>query len=506
MPYFGADPPEVEARKLRAARDWQRTRYEHGFGWISGPPEYGGRGLTPVHELVYDRLESEYDVPDTGTLSVIGLGMIGPTILAHGQQAIKDRYLQAMYRGDVIACQLFSEPDAGSDLAGLRTRAVASEGRWILDGQKVWTSVAQHSQIGMALCRTDPDAPKHKGITAFLVDMSAPGVEVRPLRQMTGGSDFNEVFLSGVRVPDDHRLGEVNGGWRVALTTLMNERATVGSEGGGPVAEALSPERLSALMRATWTWDDRALRRDLSELLADMMATGYLNARAFRQMQAGAAPGPEMSVAKLMYAQNLTRAAHFVPAVLIGAEGQGGRLMSRVLDLACVALGRRAGRRRPQVPADERRLRQDPVPVRPAHRLLPGRQAQVRGHAGPGGTRRGRRPARRPAWPMRPRRSSESPPRPRTSAARRRTCSPRRRTSRCTAASGSPGSTPPTCTSAAPSPLSCSSAARPSTTNGCSTGLASDRPWTITEALEVRDDAATRWAAGGRDRGAAPVG
>ena len=297
---------------LRAARDWQRTRYENGFGWISGPPEYGGRGLTPVHELVYDGIESEYDVPDTGTLSVIGLGMIGPTILAHGQQPVKDRYLPAMYRGDVIACQLFSEPEAGSDLASLQTRAVPVDGAWILDGQKVWTSVAQHSQIGMALCRTDPDAPKHKGITAFLVDMSAPGVEVRPLRQMSGGSDFNEVFLSGVRVPDDHRLGEVNGGWRVALTTLMNERATVGSEGSGPVAEALSPERLSALMRATWTWDDRALRRDLSELLADVMATGHLNARAFRRMQAGVAPGPEMSVAKLMYAQNLTRAAHFV--------------------------------------------------------------------------------------------------------------------------------------------------------------------------------------------------
>ena len=291
--YFGADPPEVEERKLRAARDWQRTRYTCGFGWISGPPEYGGRGLTPVHELVYDGIESEYDVPDTGTLSVIGLGMIGPTILAHGQQAVKDHYLPAMYRGDVIACQLFSEPEAGSDLAGLQTRAVQMKGDgevgggdWILDGQKVWTSVAQHSQIGMALCRTDPDAPKHQGITAFLVDMSASGVDVRPLRQMSGGCDFNEVFLTGVRVPDDHRLGEVNGGWRVALTTLMNERATVGSEGSGPVAEALSPERLSALMRATWTWDDRALRRDLSELLADVMATGHLNARAFRRMQA----------------------------------------------------------------------------------------------------------------------------------------------------------------------------------------------------------------------------
>jgi alkylation response protein AidB-like acyl-CoA dehydrogenase len=346
--FFSADPPDVEERKLTAARDWQRIRYSSGFGWISGPPEYGGRGLTPAHELVYDSLESEYDVPDTGVLSVIGLGMIGPTILAHGQQHIKDRYLPAMYRGDVIACQLFSEPDAGSDLAGVRTRAVpvtaaAGAGReWILDGQKVWTSIAQHSQIGMALCRTDPDAPKHKGITAFLVDMNAPGVDVRPLRQMTGGCDFNEVFLSGVRVPDDHRLGEVNGGWRVALTTLMNERATVGGEGGGPVAEAVSPERLSALMRATWTWDDRALRRDLSELLADMLATGYLNARASRRMQAGVAPGPEMSVAKLMYAQNLTRAAHFVSGVLgpriIADTGEWGTYAWAELLLATPAL------------------------------------------------------------------------------------------------------------------------------------------------------------------------
>ncbi len=340
--YFGADPPEVEERKLRAARDWRRTRYSSGFGWISGPPEYGGRGLTPVHELVYDAIESQYDVPDTGTLSVIGLGMIGPTILAHGQPLVKDRYLPAMYRGDVIACQLFSEPEAGSDLASLATRAVLVQGEWILDGQKVWTSVAQHSQIGMALCRTDPDAPKHKGITAFLVDMSAPGVDVRPLRQMSGGCDFNEVFLSGVRVPDDHRLGEVNGGWRVALTTLMNERATVGSEGSGPVAEALSPERLGALMRATWTWDDRALRRDLSELLADMLATGYLNARAFRRMQAGVAPGPEMSVAKLMYAQNLTRAAHFVSRVLgpriIADTGEWGTYAWTELLLATPAL------------------------------------------------------------------------------------------------------------------------------------------------------------------------
>ena len=340
--YFNADPPDVKDVKLHAAKDWQRTRYENGFGWICGPPEYGGQGLTPVHELIYNSIESEYDVPDTGTLSVIGLGMIGPTILAHGQEAIKDRYLPALYRGDIIACQLFSEPGAGSDLAGLQTRAVPDGAEWVLDGQKVWTSIARQSQIGMALCRTDVNAPKHKGITAFLVDMTAPGVDVRPLRQMTGGSDFNEVFLTGVRVPDDHRLGEVNAGWRVALTTLMNERATVGGERGGTVAEALAPERLAALMRATGTLHDGALRRDLSELLADLLAAGHLNRRAVRAMRAGVTPGPERSVAKLMHAQNLTRAAHFVSEVLgpriIGDTGEWGTYAWAELLLATPAL------------------------------------------------------------------------------------------------------------------------------------------------------------------------
>lgn len=340
--YFKADAPDVKDVKLQAAKDWQRTRYENGFGWITGPPEYGGQGLTPVHELIYNGIESEYDVPDTGTLAVIGLGMIGPTILAHGQQAIKDRYLPALYRGDIIACQLFSEPGAGSDLAGLQTRAVQDGGEWVLDGQKVWTSIARQSQIGMALCRTDVNAPKHKGITAFLVDMTAPGVDVRPLRQMTGGSDFNEVFLTGVRVPDDHRLGEVNAGWRVALTTLMNERATVGGERGGSVAEALTPERLAALMRATGTLHDGALRRDLSVLLADLLAAGHLNRRAVRAMRAGVTPGPERSVAKLMHAQNLTRAAHFVSEVLgpriIADTGEWGTYAWAELLLATPAL------------------------------------------------------------------------------------------------------------------------------------------------------------------------
>ncbi|MFG2730946.1 acyl-CoA dehydrogenase family protein [Streptomyces canus] len=342
MAYFSSLPPDEEREFVQRAREWQRIRHENGFGWITGPVQYGGRGLTPVHDLLYDAVESEYDVADTGVLGVIGLGMIGPTILAHAQPHIKDRWLPAMYRGDAIACQLFSEPGAGSDLASVATRAVREGEDWVLNGQKVWTSVAQHSQIGLALTRTNPDAPKHRGITAFLIPMDTPGVEVRPLRQMTGGADFNEVFLTDVRIPDDHRLGEVDGGWTVALTTLMNERATVGSEGVGPVGAALSPRHLSALMRATWTWDDRALRARLGELLVDVMATEHLNARALRKLRAGVAPGPEMSVSKLMYGQNLTQAAHFVSDVLgpriIADTGQWGTYAWTELLLATPAL------------------------------------------------------------------------------------------------------------------------------------------------------------------------
>jgi alkylation response protein AidB-like acyl-CoA dehydrogenase len=340
--YFSSDPPEEEQRKLEEARAWQRTRYENGFGWITGPARYGGRDLTPVHDMVYNAIEAEYDVPDTGVLSVVGLGMIGPTILAHARDEIKERWLPAMYRGEAIACQLFSEPEAGSDLASVRTRAVRDGDAWVLSGQKVWTSVAHHSRLGLALTRTNPDAPKHKGITAFLVDMALPGVDVRPLRQMTGGADFNEVFLNEVRVPDDHRLGDVDGGWTVALTTLMNERATVGGDNGGPAAATLTPERLYAVLRASWTLDDRAVRAQVAELLADVMATEHLNTRALRGMRAGVTPGPEMSVSKLMYAQNLTRAAHLVTDVFgpraVADSGEWGTYAWSELLLATPAL------------------------------------------------------------------------------------------------------------------------------------------------------------------------
>jgi acyl-CoA dehydrogenase len=217
-----------------------------------------------------------------------------------------------MYRGDVIACQLFSEPEAGSDLASLQTRAVPGDEGWVLDGQKVWTSVAQHSQIGMVLCRTDPDAPKHRGITAFLVDMGAPGVEVRPLRQMTGGASFNEVFLTDVRVPDDHRLGEVNEGWQVAITTLMNERSTT-TDIGGSLDVIL--DRLVMLARWSGRLADPAVRDLVSDTAMHILAARAGSQRAHEAAVTGQ-PGPEQSVGKLLWTQNLLRVSRVVSELL----------------------------------------------------------------------------------------------------------------------------------------------------------------------------------------------
>jgi alkylation response protein AidB-like acyl-CoA dehydrogenase len=340
--YFGEEPPEVSDANVAVARQWQRRRYEAGLGWITGPAEFGGRELPAIADLLYDTIESEYDVPDTGVLSLIGLGMIGPTILMHGQPTAKERYLRAMYRGEVIGCQLFSEPGSGSDLASLATKAIRDGDEWVITGQKVWTSVAQHCEIGMALCRTSPDKPKHKGITAFIVDMSAPGVDVRPLRQMSGGAEFNEVFLDDVRVPDADRLGGVDDGWSVALTTLMHERASVGGEGGGSAAHAVSPPFLAAMLEASGHQNDGAARRRLGELAADLLATEYLNRQAVHQLLGGTQPGPEASVSKLMFAQNFTRVAHFAAELagpqLIADTGAWGTFAWNELLLSTPAL------------------------------------------------------------------------------------------------------------------------------------------------------------------------
>ncbi len=303
-----------EQVELAHAQQWRAAKFDGGYGWLTGPSAYGGRELTQAYQRLWERLEGQYDVPNQAFFS-IGLGMVAPTILAHGTDVARQRYLTAMYRGDIVGCQLFSEPGAGSDLASLQTKAERDGDEWLITGQKVWTSGAQYSDIGEIICRSDPDLPKHKGLTGFIVDMRAPGVEVRPLRQMTGGASFNEVFFNEVRVADDHRLGDVNDGWRVALTTLMYERAAIGAGGaGGTTGGTLT--RVIEMVRHYGLSDDPIVRDGLADVLTHFRVAGYTNQRAMDRIRAGQLPGPELSIAKLALASNMRRLGEFVGQVL----------------------------------------------------------------------------------------------------------------------------------------------------------------------------------------------
>ena len=307
--------PQTEQRQLTEAKAWRARRFDAGFGYLSGPEQYGGRALPAAYDRAYAQLEAKYAIPDQSFFG-IGLGMVAPTILAHATDAVKDAYLAKMYRADLVGCQLFSEPGAGSDLAGLQAKALRDGDEWIVTGQKVWTSGAQYSDIGEIICRSDPDQPKHKGLTGFVVDMHAPGVEVRPLRQMTGGASFNEVFFNEVRVPDDHRLGDVNEGWSVALTTLMNERASIGAGSGGGGLGLANSVRLSEMLRHFGLDQDPVHRQALADLHIKFQVAKFTNQRALDKIKAGQAPGPEMSIAKMALTQNLTQTADFVARVL----------------------------------------------------------------------------------------------------------------------------------------------------------------------------------------------
>ncbi|MGZ4772045.1 MAG: acyl-CoA dehydrogenase family protein [Ilumatobacteraceae bacterium] len=303
-----------ERNDLHRACEWRAKKFDAGFGWITGPVEYGGRGLPGAYEKAWNTLEAQYQVPNQSAFT-IGLGMVAPTILAHGSETAKQAYLRNMYRADIVACQLFSEPGAGSDLASLQTRAVRDGDEWVITGQKVWTTGAHYSDIGEIIARTDPDLPKHKGLTGFVVDMKAPGVDVRPLRQMTGGASFNEVFFNDVRVPDHDRLGDVNNGWGVALTTLMNERAAIGAGGGGGGGVNLYA-RVIEMVRQFGMGDDPIVRDRLADVIIHGRVSSYNNQRAMDKIKAGQLPGPEMSIAKLAGTLNMRRLGDFVSHVL----------------------------------------------------------------------------------------------------------------------------------------------------------------------------------------------
>ena len=312
-----ADPKTTPIEEFRG------LQYDMGLAWVHFPAGRGGLGLPPsVQPDVDARLRAAgAKAPDSRHF--FGLTMAGPTVVTNGSEALKDRLLRRMFTGEDSWCQLFSEPGAGSDLASLATRAVRDGDEWVITGQKVWNTLAHLADRGMLVTRTDPDVPKHKGLTYFALDMHAPGVEVRPLMQITGEAEFNEVYLTEVRVPDSDRVGDVGEGWRVAMTTLMNERTTIGGGGG-------RPERGSgAIAEAVRVWRelDPAGRRpsDLDRLMklwCSGEALRLTNLRAGQNRKAGN-PGPEGSIAKLMFAE-LNKDIYELCVDLLGPAGTVG--------------------------------------------------------------------------------------------------------------------------------------------------------------------------------------
>ncbi|MFM1791520.1 MAG: hypothetical protein RLZZ526_1847 [Actinomycetota bacterium] len=301
-----------EAKNAEAAKAWRQKKFDAGYGWISGPKELGGRELPGNFDRAFNQLESMFRVADQSAFS-ISLGMVTPTIYAHGSQAAKDAYVKRLWRGEMIACQLFSEPGAGSDLASLTTKAEKDGDEWVISGQKVWTTGAHYADIGEIIARTDWDLPKHKGLTGFIVDMKDPKVDIRPLKQMTGGASFNEIFFNEVRVRDDHRLGDVNNGWNVALTTLMNERASIGASNSG---DSNLLTRVTAMVKHYGLDSDPLVRIQLADLIMSYRVAAMNSGRAAAKIKRGQLPGPEMSITKMALVNNQAKLVKFLSHTL----------------------------------------------------------------------------------------------------------------------------------------------------------------------------------------------
>jgi alkylation response protein AidB-like acyl-CoA dehydrogenase len=292
---------DEERAEADAALQWQRERWKAGFGWITGPTEFGGRGLGEEYDRLYRQIEAAFDVPDMNPIR-IGICTVGPAIVATGTAEQIEQYVVPIQRGDVIACQLFSEPAAGSDLAGVRTRGVRTSAGWQLTGQKVWTSNAQFADVGLALVRTDADLPKHRGLTMFLVPMTATGVLVRPLRQMTGGASFCEVFLDDVDVSAESVLGEVGGGWKVATTALAGERKAVGDRMHEVTDRAIGLLRERAVRSGQM--NDELLRQEWARVYAQLRIARFQQQRIQSLPEPGLS-GAERAIDKLLVSMNL---------------------------------------------------------------------------------------------------------------------------------------------------------------------------------------------------------
>jgi len=316
-----AEHPSGPLGTVVEKKAWQRTLYDVGYVGMGWPREYGGQDARPMEQAIVAEEMARGDVP--GAVNSLALGLIGPTLIVHGTDEQKQRYVQRMLTADDIWCQLYSEPDSGSDLASLKTRAVLEafeDGeRWMINGQKVWTSLAHLAKWGMLLARTNPDVPKHRGLSYFVVDMQAPGVEVRPLVQITGDAEFNEVFFDNVRIPDSMRVGQEGDGWRVAITTLMNERVSL-SGAGSVSGDTVGGSPFSRLLVRHRGTTDPIARQRLSQAYIESRLIRLNNERAAAKRRSGGEVGPEGSITKLMSAEFNQR----LQKLALDLEGVGG--------------------------------------------------------------------------------------------------------------------------------------------------------------------------------------
>jgi alkylation response protein AidB-like acyl-CoA dehydrogenase len=304
-----------ELALLQRVMGWQQRKFDAGFGAITWPEAFGGAGLSDAHELAFKEIEDDYEIPPVHETFSVTLHLVAPTVRTFGTDEQKATLIPPFLRTTQLCCQLFSEPGAGSDLAGVSTKAVRDGDTWIVSGQKIWSSGAAVSQWGELICRTDPSVPKHAGMTAFVVPMDLPGITVVPIRQMSGGACFNEVFFDDVRVPDSARLGDVGAGWKVALTTLGFERGNASSSGGASAVGG-SWERLLALAQWLGVTHDPIVRQRLADLYTKHELRRLTALRLEAAQRGGAAPGPEGSVSKLQWTQWLTAVGEVAAAIL----------------------------------------------------------------------------------------------------------------------------------------------------------------------------------------------
>ncbi len=310
---------------LEAASEWQKKKYDAGWAMIHWPKEFGGIGATPIERIIWAQEESKFNVPKG--VYEIGLGMAGPVMMEYATDEQKERYLPPMAEGKEVWCQLFSEPSAGSDVAGLRSKAIQDGESWIVNGQKVWTSGAHFSDYGILVVRHDPGLEKHKGLTFFFVDMKSPGIEVKPIKQLTGGSSFNEVYFNDVVIPDSQRLGEIGDGWKVAITTLMNERLAVGDADGVDANEAFELAKKHD-KDGEQLIDNNAVRESIADWYCEASGLKNTKLRTMSALSRGDTPGPEASITKIVSANKLQAIGNFG----MDASDMSGMLMEEDSD------------------------------------------------------------------------------------------------------------------------------------------------------------------------------